>query len=77
MSEMKRIFGDRTVNNMVVAIILGIATWSFVSNVVSPIFANLFNTSDVSWRFRDFLFDLFVYAVMVLVAWWVGTMADK
>lgn len=76
MDEFNKMLKNQNVNNYATAVIFGFATFNFFNTVGSMLFGDLFNTGP-SWVWKSFFTELVVYVLIVLVAWYVNSMAKN
>jgi hypothetical protein len=74
MNEFNKMLSNTAVNNLATAVIFGFATVSFFSGVANMLFGDLLDSGG-TWVWKTFFTELIVYAVLVVVAWWVNSQA--
>ena len=65
---------NERVNNLTTAVIFGFATFNFFNSVGGMLFGDWFSSGE-AWAWSAFWTSLVVYAVLIVVAWWVNSMA--
>ncbi len=76
MDQFNKMLSNSNVNNVATAFIFGYATYNFFNTVGQMLFGDLFNSLG-QWVWRVFWTQLCVYVLLILVAWWVHTMAKN
>lgn len=74
MDELGKMLRNSSVNNLATAVIFGGATLSFFGSVFGTLVGDLLDTGG-TWVWKTFFAELVVYALLVIVAWWVNSMA--
>ncbi len=74
---MKMLWDNKAVNNLTVAVVSGLAVFTFFSNVVGMLFDDLFGstTTSAKWVWHQFWVDLAVLVVLLFVAMWINNQA--
>lgn len=68
MNTVREILSDKLINGFIVALIIGIGTINFTSNVGGMIIDRLFQFPDATWDWKTFNARLTLYGVTVIVA---------
>lgn len=71
MSPFREILGNRAINNLATAVIVGFATVSFVGAVVGMIANELFDNGQ-GWDSSAFFSSLLVFVVLLATAVWMN-----
>ncbi len=74
MDEFNKMFKNQNVNNYATAIIFGFATFNFFNTIGTMIFGDVLDAGS-AWVWKAFWVSLCVYLLLILVAWWVNSMA--
>lgn len=74
MNDWSKMLKNSNVNNYATAIIFGFATFNFFNQVGSMLFGDWFKAGAV-WSWHTFWAELVVYVLLIIVAWWVNSMA--
>jgi hypothetical protein len=74
--DLNKMLSNSAVNNLSTAVIFGFATFNFFNSVGSMLFGDWFNSGG-AWAWSSFWTDLVVYVVLIIVAWWVNSMAKN
>lgn len=70
MNAFQRMLGDKTVNGLATAVVVGMGTYSFVSYLGTTLSRMIFETG-YSWDWDKFFSELLVYALVVLAGFWL------
>ena len=74
---MTNVLKNKTVNNFVVGVVLGLATLNFVSAVIGPVVNNWFGEgAATAWSWNAFWAALVTYVVVWVVATLISQQAD-
>lgn len=68
------LLGNKTVNNLTVAVISGFAIFNFLNSVGTMLFGDWFGSAG-SWSWSEFWTDLVVVLIILLVATWISRQA--
>lgn len=72
MNELDKMLRNSAVNNLATAFIFGGATLGFFTSIGNMLFGSLFKNG-ATWEWKTFFTDLFVYLLLIVVAWWVNS----
>ena len=76
MDEFNKMLKNQNVNNLSTAVIFGFGTFNFFNTVAGMLFGDLFDTG-AAWAWKAFWTALLVWLVLIIVAWWVNSMAKS
>ena len=68
MSTLREILQDKLINGFIVALVFGLGTINFISNVGGMIIDRIFQLGDTAWNWKIFYARLSMYALTVIVA---------
>lgn len=77
MSTLREILQDKFINGFIVALILGISTINFVSNVGGLILDQVFKVATTPWNWKIFYGQLILYTLATITAVLIRTRVVK